>query len=64
MNPVFLIISMSSEHSIQFPAFFDQSTNSVLHFLEYTQQGYLSSVEDSDFELGANHQFFKWGQSH
>jgi len=64
VNPVFSIFSGSSERSIQFPALADQSTDSVLRFLEDTQQGYLSSVGDSDFKLGANLQFFKWGQSH
>jgi hypothetical protein len=41
----------------------DQSTDSVLRFLEDTQQGYLSSVEDLDFEIDANLQFLEWGQS-
>ena len=70
MNPVFLIFSMSSECSILFLGLTDLFIDSVIHsvvhaqlrcFLEDTQQGYLSSVEDSDFEIDANLQLFKWG---
>jgi len=73
VNPVFLIFSMSSECSILFLGLTDLFIDSVIHsvvhaqlrcFLEDTQQGYLSLVEDLDFKLDANLTFFKLGQSH
>jgi hypothetical protein len=58
-NPVFLIFSMSSECSILFLGLTDLFIDSVIHFLEDTQQGYLSLVEDLDFKSDSNLQFSK-----
>ena len=68
-----MIFSRSLDCFIQFPALVNQSTNSVIRsvvhaqlrcFLEDTQQGYLSSVAGSDFELAAIHLYLSLGQSH
>jgi hypothetical protein len=51
----------------------NQSTISIIHYLEDTQQGCLSSAVDQgtcwpyrhlDFQFAANLQFLSWGQLH